>query len=145
MIRAVGVSIGTNCISSTDILTMVVEPKIKGHLSFSNILFMTFGTIHEVYYVGTFTVHLVVNLVRFSLTWLLNCLVSSMCLQQRDPSLIRHGSHFLMVCFALDLSLANLFPPIRSRRLRHLLYAIAGVPQISFSGFYLVVRYSSVS
>ena len=63
MIRTVEVSIGANCIRSTDILTMVVEPKIKGRLSFSNILLMTFGTIHKVYYVGTFAVHLVVNLV----------------------------------------------------------------------------------
>ena len=63
MIRTVEVYIGANCISYADILTMVVEPKIKGRLSFSNILFMTFGTIHEVYYVGTFVVHLVVNLV----------------------------------------------------------------------------------
>ena len=65
----------------------------------------------------------------FPVTWLLNWFVSSICLQQRDPSLIRHGSHFLMVCFAFGfrhLSLTNLFLTIRSRRLRHLLYAMTG-------------------
>ena len=63
MIRTVEVPISANCISSTDILKMVVEPKIKGRLGFSNILFMTIRTIHEVYYVGTFAVHLVVDFV----------------------------------------------------------------------------------
>ena len=60
MIRTSEVSIGANCVSSTDILTMFVEPKFKGRLNFSNILIITFGTIREVYYVGTYTVHLVV-------------------------------------------------------------------------------------
>ena len=63
MIRTVEVPIGANCISSGNILAMVVEPKIKGRLGFSNILFMTFRTIHEEYYVGTFAVHLVVDFV----------------------------------------------------------------------------------
>ena len=65
----------------------------------------------------------------FPVTWLLNWLVSSICLKQRDPSLIRHGSHFLMVCVAFGfrhLSLTNLFPPIRLCRLRPLLYAVTG-------------------
>ena len=36
---------------------------IKSQVGFSNILFMTFRTIHEVYYVGTFAVHMVVDFV----------------------------------------------------------------------------------
>ena len=66
----------------------------------------------------------------------------------KRSSLIRHGSHFLMVCFAFGfrhLLLTNLFPPIRSRRLRHLLYAMIGGSSNKFFKFYLVVKCSSVS
>ena len=84
----------------------------------------------------------------FPVTWLLNWLVSSICWQQRDPSLIRHGSHFLMVCFALGfrhLSLANLFH--QSDRVDYDIFCMLslGVPQTSFVGSYQVVKCSSVS
>ena len=73
--------IGANCISSTDIPTMVVEPKIKGCLNYSDILFTTLGRVYEVCYVGIFAVHLVVHILYdFPVTWLLNWLVSYLCI-----------------------------------------------------------------